>query len=173
MHLTILRLTKQLLVSSLLIAAGTTPSRAKESAPVTAPVPPPPPTAEKPAIVFRDVAEQSRQFIKYYLEIQLSAEQQRIFDAALRSEKAVCCDDHPMADCCCVCNLSRTVWGLAKHLIANLQLDASETRRAVKEWLTFVNPAEFSGETCYVQRCNNPYHEDGCGGMDPNQLITG
>lgn len=133
------------------------------------PVPPPPP---KPLIVFDDVAEQSRQFIRYYVDIHLTPAQQEIMDVALKSERAVCCDDHPMADCCCVCNLSRTVWGLAKHLIADFRLDAAETRRVVKEWLTFVNPNGFSGETCYLQRCNEAYGQDGCGGMDASHVIA-
>lgn len=156
------------LASSTLLVGSLTGSAFLYAASVP-PVPPPPP---KPLIVFEDVAEQSRQFIRYYLDIRLTPTQQAIMDAALRGEKAVCCDDHPMADCCCVCNLSRTVWGLAKHLIANLHLDAAETRRVVKEWLTFVNPEGFSGEACYLQRCNESYDRDGCGGMDPSRVIT-
>jgi hypothetical protein len=120
-----------------------------------------------------DVEAQTREFIGYFFSIKLSDDQQAVRDRALEPLKAVCCDDFPMSDCCCVCNLSRSIWGLSNYLIANLGYDEDRVRTGVEGWLEYVGPSGFSGEACYVDRCSAPFGEDGCGGMDPDHLVTG
>ena len=96
-------------------------------------------------IEFTDVKKQTMQFMEYYATIELTPEQERVKLAALSKLPAACCADNSAYTCCCVCNLSRTVWGLTAHLIADRDYNAQQVRAAVKQWVQFVNPAGFSG----------------------------
>lgn len=130
------------------------------------------PATEKVAsLTFHDVEAQTREFVGYYLNIRLNPEQKAIRDRALAELKAVCCDDFAMSSCCCVCNLSRSIWGLSNHLIVDRGYDEMQLQDAVKGWIAFVNPSGFSGQACHVNRCQLPFAEDGCGGMDPRNLV--
>lgn len=128
--------------------------------------------ADKAApLVFHDVEAQTREFVGYFFNIRLNPEQQALRDRALGELKAVCCDDFAMSSCCCVCNLSRSIWGLSNHLIVDQGYGEKRLQDAVKGWIAFVNPSEFSGQACHVDRCQLPFAKDGCGGMDPKSLV--
>lgn len=116
---------------------------------------------------FTDVREHTREFMRYNQEIVLDAEQERIFRKALSEIPAPCCSNNPALTCCCPCNMAQTWWGLAKHLIANEGYGVDEVKAGVEEWIEFINPDGFSGDVCYTGGCNRPFHENGCGGMDP------
>lgn len=122
-------------------------------------------------IEFTDVKEQTIQFMEYYEAIELTPEQERVKLAALSKLPAACCADNSAYTCCCVCNLSRTVWGLTAHLIAERDYDAEQVQAAVKKWIEFVNPGGFSGNSCYRGGCARSFANNGCGGMNPNHFI--
>lgn len=135
------------------------------------------PANDKPAelveidIEFTNVREQTYQFMEYYETIELTPEQERIKLAALSKLPAACCADNSAYTCCCVCNLSRTVWGLTAHLIAERDYDAAQVQAAVKQWIQFVNPEGFSGNSCYRGGCERSFENNGCGGMNPGHVI--
>ena len=122
-------------------------------------------------IEFTDVKEQTLQFMKYYETIELTPEQERIKLTALSTLPAACCADNSAYTCCCVCNLSRTVWGLTAHLIAERNYDAKQVQAAVKQWIQFVNPEGYSGNACYRGGCARSFSNNGCGGMSPGHII--
>ncbi len=122
-------------------------------------------------IEFTDVKKQTMQFMEYYATIELKPEQERIKLAALSKLPAACCADKSAYTCCCVCNLSRTVWGLTAHLIAERDYNAEQVRAAVERWVQFVNPAGFSGNACYRGGCARSFDKNGCGGMNPVHVI--
>jgi hypothetical protein len=122
-------------------------------------------------VEFTDVRAQTAEFMAYYDSIELTAAQKRVFHEALTALPAPCCNDQTAATCCCTCNMARTWWGLSKHLIADRDYDAIETRAAVAEWFTFINPGGFSGSSCYSGGCQRPFRADGCGGMVPAKLV--
>jgi len=119
---------------------------------------------------FTDVATQSREFMAFNRRIELTSEQEAIKRDALTRLRAACCSDYSAYTCCCECNLSRTVWGLAKHLIADQNLDAPQVAAAVTQWLDFVNPAGFGGNACFEGGCGRTFAHDGCGGMQEAHL---
>jgi hypothetical protein len=114
---------------------------------------------------FTDVRTQAREFVGYYQSIQLTPEQEAVKKEALSALPAPCCSDNTAYTCCCPCNMAKTVWGLSNHLIANKGYDAAQVKKAVEEWIAFINPDGFSGNVCYTGRCNQPWAEGGCGGM--------
>ena len=122
-------------------------------------------------IQFTDVEEQTYQFMEFYQTIELTPEQERIKLQALSELPAACCADKSAYTCCCVCNLSRTVWGLTAHLIAERNYDAKQVQAAVKQWIQFVNPEGFSGNSCYRGGCARSFKNNGCGGMSPGHVI--
>ena len=122
-------------------------------------------------IEFTDVRSQTYQFMEYYKTIELTPEQERVKLAALSKLPAACCADNSAYTCCCVCNLSRTVWGLTAHLIAERDYDAKQVQAAVKQWIQFVNPEGFSGNSCYRGGCARSFENNGCGGMNPGRVI--
>ncbi len=123
-------------------------------------------------IRFSDVEAQSREFMEWERAVKLTPEQEQIKKAALEAIPAPCCSDNSAYTCCCPCNVSRTIWGLSNYMIARQDADAAAVRAKVEEWVAFVNPAGYSGVTCYTGGCARPFHKDGCGGMDANRLIT-
>lgn len=123
-----------------------------------------------PRIHFHDVQQQTREFHAYNRSIALDAEQRRVMHEALSRLPAPCCADKSAATCCCACNLARSWWGLSKHLIADRGYDADRVREAVIDWLHFVNPDGFTGNSCYSGGCTRSFRENGCGGMDERRI---
>jgi len=122
-------------------------------------------------IEFTDVKKQTREFMEYYETIDLTREQELVKLEALSKLSAACCADNSAYTCCCVCNLSRTVWGLTAYLIAERDYGAAQVREAVREWIRFVNPDGFSGDACYRGGCARSFENNGCGGMSPGRVI--
>lgn len=123
------------------------------------------------AMEFTDVGAQARDFMADNRRIKLTRAQESVKRKALSHLRAACCSDLSAYTCCCQCNLSRTVWGLANHLIAEEGFGAEQVSVNVTEWLHFVNPAGFSGNTCFNGGCGRPFGKDGCGGMSESQLV--
>jgi hypothetical protein len=126
---------------------------------------------EPAEIEFTNVQKQTLEFIEYYETIELTQEQEQIKRAALSELPAVCCADNSAYTCCCVCNLSRTVWGLTAYLITERHYGVEQIQAAVKKWTKFVNPKGFSGDACYRGGCVRSFENNGCGGMNPKKLI--
>lgn len=122
-------------------------------------------------IEFTDVREQTRQFMAYYDSIQLTPEQEAIKKAALGAIPAPCCSDNSAYTCCCPCNMAKTWWGLAGHLIVERGYDAEQVRTKVAEWIEFIGPDGFSGDACYTRGCSRAFHENGCGGMNDREVV--
>lgn len=116
--------------------------------------------------------QEAARFIEYYNTIQLTPEQERIKEDALTSIPAPCCSDFSIATCCCPCNLAKSVWGLAHHLIANEQYDAGTVGKTVRDWLEASNPAGFSGDACFTGGCERAFADNGCGGMDERHILS-
>lgn len=119
-----------------------------------------------------DLEAQSREFIALYDEIQLTPEQEAIKKAALEQLPAPCCSDNTAYTCCCPCNLSRTVWGMSAHLIANLGYDAEQVKAKAEEWFELTTKDSHTGDACYTGGCMKAFDDNGCGGMSPHQLKT-
>lgn len=122
-------------------------------------------------IRFTDVEKQTREFMAYERSIVLTPEQERVKEEALSAIPAPCCSDRTAATCCCQCNMAKSWWGLAKHLIANEGKGVDEVRAGVEEWLRFINPDGFSGNACYTGGCGRAFRHNGCGGMDSSRVV--
>jgi len=122
-------------------------------------------------VKFYDVHLQTREFIAYYNSIALTPEQEKIKSEALSAIPAPCCSDYSILTCCCPCNLAKSVWGLSNFLIAKLEFSAKQVKEAVSEWIHFTNKDGYAGNACYMGRCNLPFREDGCGGMDEGRIF--
>ena len=122
-------------------------------------------------IEFTDVKKQTLEFMGYYEDIELTSEQEAVKKEALGPLPAPCCSNNSAYTCCCVCNLSRTIWGLSHHLIAERGFDAEQTREAVVEWVRFISPNGVSGDACFRGGCMRSFADMGCGGMDPSAII--
>lgn len=121
--------------------------------------------------MFHDVRSQTEAFISYFHDITLTPEEEQIRSEALSPIPAPCCDDFSAATCCCVCNLARSIWGLANYLIHEEKYSAEETGAAVIGWLMFTNPEGYSGNACFDGGCGRPFYRDGCGGMEEGKLV--
>lgn len=121
-------------------------------------------------IAFGDVRQRAAELISYDQSITLSAEQQRIMDAALSSIPAPCCAQYSIATCCCPCNLARAVWGLSKLLITREGADASQVKAAVNKWIALTNPGGYTGDACFTRGCERAFDHNGCGGMSENRI---
>ncbi len=119
---------------------------------------------------FEPVETQTRKYIEYYKMIHLTAAQEKIKSDALSSLHAVCCKDFSALTCCCPCNFSKALWGMANYLIAKKGYNAAQLQEAAKEWIAYVNPDGFSGDVCQTGGCNRPFAQNGCGGMDDNAI---
>jgi hypothetical protein len=146
-------------------------------------MPEPPPvvqaTVERPvvtalggALVFRDPATQSREFMGYYHTIELTDEQEAIKKEVLGAMPAACCSGSSAYTCCCPCNLSKTIWGLSNYVIAERGADAKQLRAAVDAWMGFVNPNGFRGNACYQGGCDSSMSGGGCGAMQEDKLTV-
>lgn len=116
-------------------------------------------------LAFTDAAAQSTQFMEWEKSIELTPEQEAVKKEALTALPAPCCSDNTAYTCCCPCNMSRTIWGLSNHLIAERGANAEQVKNKVQEWIAFINPDGFSGDVCYTGGCGRPMSENGCGGM--------
>jgi hypothetical protein len=128
-------------------------------------------SAPEKKIAFTDVRDQTVQFIDYYETIRLTREQEAVKREALSSLPAACCSSNSAYTCCCVCNLSRTVWGLTAYLITEHDAGVEEIREAVREWTKFVNPEGFSGDSCFKGGCARSFEKNGCGGMQASRIL--
>lgn len=130
------------------------------------------PRSKGPRVIeFTDARKQTREFIGYYRTIALTPEQERIKVEALSALAAPCCAKYTLATCCCPCNMSKAVWGMAAWLIVEKGQDVEQVRQAASEWIKFINPNGFSGEACFKGGCKRPTQHDGCGGMDESELL--
>lgn len=121
-------------------------------------------------VVFHDVKSQTLQFIEWDKAIQLTPAQEAVKKTALEAIPAPCCSDNTAYTCCCPCNISRSTWGLSKWLITEKGFTAKQVQEKASEWIAFINPNGSSGKACYTGGCPRPFHKDGCGGMNPNQV---
>lgn len=122
------------------------------------------------AIAFHDMKAQTLEFIAWDSSIQLTPEQEAVKKAALEALPAPCCNDNSAYTCCCPCNISRSTWGLSKWLITEKGFSANQVREKASEWIAYINPNGYSGKACYTGGCSRPFHKDGCGGMNPNDV---
>ena len=122
-------------------------------------------------IAFHDVKSQTLQFIEWNETIQLTPEQEAVRKAALEAIPAPCCSDNSAYTCCCPCNISRSTWGLSKWLITEKNFTAAQVRDKASEWIAYINPNGYNGKACYTGACPRPFHKDGCGGMNPKQVV--
>lgn len=120
---------------------------------------------------FEDVEASTRQFIDWDLSITLTPEQEAIKKEALTALPAPCCSDNTAYTCCCPCNMSRSIWGLSKHLIVEQGADADTVREKARAWIQVINPGGFSGDVCYTGGCGRPFAKNGCGGMNPSRIV--
>lgn len=127
--------------------------------------------ATEAVIEFTDVRAQTQEFMDYYATIELTPRQEAVKRAALSPLPAACCSNNSAYTCCCECNLSRTVWGLTHFLIAERDAGVEEIQKAVTEWIQFVNPDGFSGDSCFKGGCMRSFAKNGCGGMSAKHLI--
>jgi len=123
------------------------------------------------AIDFRNARKQAAEFIDYYHSIPLSPDQKEVKNEALSAIPAPCCSEFSIATCCCPCNLAKSVWGLSNYLIARRGYGINQVKTTVKRWIRFTNKSGYSGKACHTGRCNRPFAEDGCGGMNERRIF--
>jgi hypothetical protein len=114
--------------------------------------------------------QEAADFIRYYHSIVLTPQQEAIKSAALSAIPAPCCANSSIANCCCPCNLAKSVWGLAHFLIAKRGYSAPQVRATVEDWLAASNPRGYSGTACFSGGCTRPFDHDGCGGMNEERI---
>ena len=85
--------------------------------------------------------------MKFYETLELTPDQEAVRLAALQPLPAACCNNFSAATCCCECNLSRSIWGLSKHLIVEHEADAEQVRTAVEAWIQVLKPDGYEGTT--------------------------
>ncbi len=119
---------------------------------------------------YTDVHSQTAEFIGYNKSIVLTKQQERIKLEVLSSIPASCCSSYSMATCCCPCNLAKSVWGLSNYLVAKKNYDAPRLKQAVLEWMKFTNKNGYSGDACFQDNCNQPFQQNGCGGMNETRI---
>jgi hypothetical protein len=120
---------------------------------------------KKDEVQFTDVKKQTEEFIGYYHSIKLTPEQEAIKTAALKNMPAACCKEFSQATCCCICNLSKSIWGLSNYLIAEKKYTAEQVNQAAQQWIDFTHPNGYDGKSCSSHRCGQSFAKDGCGGM--------
>lgn len=122
---------------------------------------------------FTDARKQAAEFIGYTHSLKLTPAQQTLRDEVLTKIDAPCCRKYTTAKCCCECNLSKTIQGLASYMIVKKRATAPEVRTAALSWIHFVNPNGFSRDICdQPGACERPFSHDGCGGMSENALVA-
>lgn len=119
---------------------------------------------------FERTRAQAQQFMEANRTITLTASQEATRVEALSVIPAACCRDSGADTCCCDCNLSRSIWGLAKTMIVG-GAGAVEVRQAAQTWTKTLNPAGYAGDACYTGGCERSMQTDGCGGMNEDHLV--
>jgi hypothetical protein len=114
---------------------------------------------------FTDAQKQTAEFMGYWKTIQLTPQQEGVKREALTALPAPCCSDNSLYTCCCPCNMAKTSWGLANYLIVKKGYGVEQVRAKVSEWVKFINPQGYPGDTCYTGGCNKAFAKAGCGGM--------
>ncbi len=139
--------------------------------------------------------ENAQQFATWYDEIELTSKEAKVLDQALSPLQAPCCDDNPLAKCCCevgglICNIVRTARGLGKYLVRS-GYAAEQVTQAMDQWLRFIhgdyyvakalvarkeNPLRYGlfkpeNGACYRGLCNVALKAGGCGGMGKEVLV--
>ncbi len=122
-------------------------------------------------IEFTDVRENTKEYIGFYNSIELTPEQKLIKREALSAIKAPCCSDNSAYTCCCPCNMAKSWWGLAHHLIVDEGYGADQVQAAVEGWIDFIGPKGFSGDACSTGGCGRAFHRNGCGGMSESKIV--
>lgn len=118
------------------------------------------------AVRFYDAQKQTQEFLGYYQSISLNAQQEATKKRALSTIPAPCCSENSIYTCCCPCNMAKTVWGLSNYLIAQKGYNAEQVHQAVLDWIKFINPGGYPGDTCHTAGgCQRPFAQSGCGGM--------
>jgi hypothetical protein len=115
---------------------------------------------------------ETERLLAFDKSIQLTAAQEKVRLEALTPMAAPCCKQFSAATCCCRCNMMRARDGLAKHLIADLGLDATSVRASVAAWHQAINPDGFTGDSCSTGQCGHAFADNGCGGMGEGQLVS-
>lgn len=140
--------------------------------------------------------ENAHLFATWYDEIVLAEEEAQVMDTALALLSAPCCDDNPLAQCCCergglICNVVRTTRGLGKYLVRN-GFEASQVTEAMDQWLRFIHgdyyvaralvalgedPVAYGlsrpeNGACYRGLCTAPLQKGGCGGMGQDVIVA-
>lgn len=140
--------------------------------------------------------ENGQTFAAWYDAIQLTGEEAQVLEAALAPLRAPCCDDNPLAKCCCergglICNLVRTTRGLGTYLVRE-GYSAEEATAAMEQWLRFVHGDYYVAQalvalgedpvahglfrpengSCYRGLCSAPLGDGGCGGMGPQVIVA-
>mgnify|MGYP001183561803 CR=1 FL=1 len=135
-------------------------------------------------------------FAGWYDAIRLTGDEAKTLAAALAPLRAPCCDDNPLAECCCergglICNVVRTARGLGTYLVHE-GYSAAEASAAMEQWLRFVHgdyylaralveqgadPLSYGlfqpeNGSCYRNMCATPLQDGGCGGMGPQVIVT-
>ncbi|GAB4310654.1 MAG: hypothetical protein Kow0097_12220 [Candidatus Bipolaricaulota bacterium] len=134
-------------------------------------------------------------FATWYDTLRLTATEAEILGAALAPLTAPCCDDNPLARCCCergglICNVVRTARGLGAYLVQAGYAPEVVTA-AMEQWLRFihgdyyvaraladqgVDPRAYGlfqpgNGACYRGLCTAPLQEGGCGGMGHEVIV--
>lgn len=123
-------------------------------------------------VYFHDLESQMPEFMGYYESIELTSEQEAIKEDVLGDEPAACCHNSSALTCCCPCNISKSLWGLANYLIAEKGMEGAELEATLDEWMTFANPSGYTGDACYTGGCEKSPREGGCGGMDDERIVV-
>ena len=129
------------------------------------------PTSGQDQVKSEEARQQAAQFIEYYRTITLTAVQEKVKKEALTAIPAPCCKGYSIATCCCPCNLAKAAWGLSHFLIADKGYGVQQVRTEVQRWINSTNHGGYAGNACYIGHCNQPFKEDGCGGMDERQVL--
>ncbi len=139
--------------------------------------------------------ENAQKFAAWYDAIRLTAQEAKTLEEALAPLRAPCCDDNPLARCCCergglICNVVRTTRGLGAYLV-QAGYEPEAVTAAMDQWLRFIHGdyyvaralaelgedplayALFRPENgaCYRSLCPAPLREGGCGGMGPQVIV--
>lgn len=118
-----------------------------------------------------DLRQRTAELIAFAGSIRLTPEQEKVKAEALSTIPAPCGNRNSLAVRCCGCNLFKSIGGLANQMIAREGADATRVRQAVLHWISRTNSRGYSGAACDSKRCERPFHEDGCGGMNETGLV--
>lgn len=124
-----------------------------------------------PAGAGGELRQRTVELIGYATSVRLTPEQEKVKADALSAIPAPCGNRSSLAVRCCGCNLFRNITGLAKHMIAEERADGAARAPGGARLDRPHQPAGYSGAACDSKRCERPFHEDGCGGMNEARLV--